>query len=121
MGKFVFNKNTGVMELVNSVDVSTNNEVRDDVSIGAVAPSIKKSNTDIEINEGIVQFREISDKTIYEICDKDTGKTLGYISGYALDMSFKTNELNSTAKIEQFLNGLKSLFRNLLMENLLNK
>lgn len=124
MGKYVFNPATGTMELVSSVDLPKKNEVNDDsekVSINDIISKEPLPVIDLGSDEDIVAFRAQRDLTKYEIIDKDTGIVLGYISGYALDFQFKTKELNSTAKVEQFLNGVKSLFRNMIVEKLLKK
>lgn len=124
MGKFVFNPATGTMEHVNSADLPKINVDRHDPESTSINEIVAKEPTpvlDLGSDEDTVTFRAQRDLTRYEIVDKDTGIVLGYISGYALDFQFRTKELNSTARIEQFLNGLKSLFRNMIVEKLLKK
>lgn len=123
MKKYIFNRVTGVMESVDPVDlhsVNQNSQVSSDSeNYKSIVQKREEKAQDIDPNEDIVQFRVKRDYTLLEITDKDTGKTLGYIGGYALDFDFNTKEVNSTAKIEQFLNGIKSLFRNVITEKLL--
>ncbi len=70
----------------------------------------------IPVSEGVVQFRERSDLTVFQILDEQSGAVLGYISGYALDINFNMKELRSTERVEQFLNGLQKMFREIILE-----
>lgn len=90
---------------------------RENASIGNV---IEKQQSNIEGDELLVSFREKSDYTIFQIIDKDTGAVLAYIGGYALDFSFNLKKLNSTSKVEQCLNGIKKLFREIIVDKILN-
>lgn len=67
-------------------------------------------------NEKVVQFKELSDYTVFQIIDEDTKRHLAYIGGYGLDISFNMHELNSVSKVEQCLEGLKKMFRNIILE-----
>lgn len=71
--------------------------------------------------EGIVQFREVSDLTSFQIFDEQTRKLMGVISGYGLSIKFNMQELTSTDKVEQFLNGITSMFRKMILDQSLNK
>lgn len=66
------------------------------------------------ITTGIMMFREKRDYDICQITDQ-RGHVLAYIGGYALGINFNMNELNSLAKIEQCLEGIKKLFRQKIM------
>ena len=75
----------------------------------------KVSKANINVNEGVIQFRQRSDLTIFQIVDEQTNTPLGYISGYALDISFNLNEIRTTERIEQFLEGVKKMFREIML------
>lgn len=68
------------------------------------------------INMGVMMFRERQDYDIMQIIDERTNQPLMYIGGYALQMNFNMERLNSTEKIEQCLNGLTKLFRKAIMD-----
>ena len=75
-----------------------------------------KVSSNIPVSEGIVQFREQSDLTIFQILDEQSGVPLGYISGYALDINFNMRELRSAERVEQFLDGIKKMFREAILD-----
>lgn len=115
---------TGTLEQVSNVSVQAESqethpsEETDKVSVGEVikreeAPSVNP-------NEGIVQFRELSDYTCCKIIDSDTGMELAAIGGYALDFWFNRKNLNSTKRVEQCLDGITKMFRRLIVEKVLN-
>lgn len=64
---------------------------------------------------GIMMFRDRQDYDICQITDERTGKVLGFIGGYALQINFNMVELNTMEKIEQCLQGLTKLFRHKIM------
>lgn len=66
--------------------------------------------------ESIVLFRSQTDYTICQIVDERTGRAFAYIGGYALNIKFNMQELNSVAKVEQCLEGIKKLFRSFIVE-----
>lgn len=123
MGKFKFNPVTGTFDNVSeesvSVPESAKNASSDEMkSVGDVIN--KTTSMSPNMDEPLVTFRERSDYTVMQILDKDTGNALAYIGGYALDFSFNLNKLNSTAKIEQCLEGIRKLFRQVIMDKILN-
>lgn len=123
MGKFKFNPATGTFDNVSeesvSVPESAKNASSDEMkSVGDVIN--KTTSMSPNMDEPLVTFRERSDYTVMQILDKDTGNALAYIGGYALDFSFNLNKLNSTAKIEQCLEGIRKLFRQVIMDKILN-
>ena len=63
-----------------------------------------------------MMFRERQDYDIMQIIDERTNQPLMYIGGYALQMNFNMERLNSMEKIEQCLNGLTKLFRKSIMD-----
>lgn len=123
MGKFRMNPLTGTLEKVSDVSIPANQdtqqlEEKDKVTVEDMVSKTETPN--VNLNEGIVQFRELSDITCCKIIDQDTGEELAAISGYALDFWFNKKKLNSTKRVEQCLDGITKLFRRLIIENVLN-
>ena len=116
---------TGTLEQVSDMVAPVLNtegqqaETEQRVSINDVVKQQESPNVDM--NENIVQFRELNDLTIYKIIDRDTGEELAEISGYALNFYFNTQKLSSTKRIEQCLDGITKLFRRLIVDKILNK
>ena len=75
----------------------------------------------IVTNENVIQFRESSDYTIFQVTDDRTRKPMMVIAGYGLEIKFNMAELRSTEKIEQLLGGLISMFRKMILEQALKK
>jgi len=65
-----------------------------------------------------VSFREIDDLTSFTVKTED-GKALFYISGYGLTVNFNRDMLNSVEDVEAMLDGIKDLFRKMVMKSLL--
>lgn len=65
-----------------------------------------------------VSFREIDDLTSFTVKTED-GKVLFYISGYGLTVNFNRDMLNSVEDVEAMLDGIKDLFRKMVMKSLL--
>lgn len=70
-------------------------------------------------DEPTESFRRLSDLSVFQIVDKDTGKVMGIISGYALQIKFNREAITSTADVEQCAEGVKKLFYNIIMDQLL--
>lgn len=68
-----------------------------------------------------VTFRLESDKDCWEIISPDVDEALVQITGYDLTCRFNTKYLKSIEDIEAACNGLHSLFRQLIMEQLLRQ
>lgn len=126
MGKtmFVFDKESGTLKptqydqdtpLWNECPVSHKCDDSEETSLDL---STQKPNIS---NENIIQFRESSDHTIFQVTDDRTRKTMMIIAGYGLEIKFNMAELRSTEKIEQLLGGLTSMFRKMILEQALNK
>lgn len=122
--KFIFDNATGTLKAVESnADKLTetpillpDNNDKEEVSLDL---STRKPN--VAINENVVQFRENSDYTIFQITDDRTRKPMMIIAGYGLEIKFNMVELRSTEKIEQLLGGLTSMFRKMILEQALKK
>lgn len=129
MGRMTFNPVTGTFEDSGSTvlpqpepqqkPVIQSNPSDKKVSLDEAAQKVSAPNVDM--NEGIVQFHELSDLKIYQIIDRDTGEVMAYISGYALDFSFNQQRLNSVKKIEKCLSGIEKLFRSIIMDKVIDK
>lgn len=65
-----------------------------------------------------VSFREIEDLTSFTVKTEDD-KVLFYISGYGLAVNFNRDMLNSVEDVEAMLDGIKDLFRKMVMKSLL--
>ena len=127
MGKFKFNPIKGVMELdlpgqriaeesVKSEGVS--NMPSDSMQSVELKP---EQTVNVAINEGIVQFREKSDYTIFQFVEPKTQSILGYIGGYALDFSFNLDKITSTERLEQLLEGIKGVYRKMISDQILRQ
>ena len=102
MGKFRMNPLTGTLEKVSDVESLPKQDVKaakedDKVSVEDIIKKTEMPN--VNPNEGVVQFRELSDITCCKIIDPDTGEELAAIAGYALDFWFNKKKLNSTKRV----------------------
>ena len=66
-----------------------------------------------------VVFKTLSDRMIYGVQIEDTNETIFEISGYDLQIKFNRDKLNNVADIENMLDGIKDLFRELVLKDLL--
>ena len=117
---FKFDEKTGVVvqEDGHTIDEQKPQEQQPQQSQNAGMSSVmpKRSTSNLrQVEEDIVQFRERSDLTIFQIVDEQTNTPLGYISGYALDFKFNLAEMKSTERVEQFLDGVKKMFREIIL------
>lgn len=67
-----------------------------------------------------VVFNTLSDRRIWGVQTEDTHETIMEISGYDLQIKFNRDKLKDIADIESLLDGLKDLFRRLIMQDLLS-
>lgn len=122
MTKFVFNKETGTLDVQSpqQADVVEKQDMEVPVSeesanIAEVPGQANVANDD----EAEIVFKQFSDLSIMRVDDQSTGKWLCYFSGYALDIKFNMDELkgaNATKKIEAALEGLNKLFRKIILD-----
>ena len=66
-----------------------------------------------------VVFKTLSDRMICGVQIEDTNETIFEISGYDLQIKFNRDKLNNVADIENMLDGIKDLFRELVLKDLL--
>ncbi len=72
-------------------------------------------------NEPIETFRRMTDLSVFPIVDKSTGKIMGIISGYGLQIKFNLEAITETADVEQCAEGLKKLFYGIIMDQILSE
>lgn len=68
-----------------------------------------------------VVFNTISDRTVYAVQTEETHETIFEISGYDLQIKFNRDKLRDIAEIESMLEGVKDLFRKIVMKDLLDQ
>lgn len=71
------------------------------------------------VDEPVVQFKTISDRIIREVINADTKQVLVHISGYDLQINFNMQYLKSVEDVEAACGGIAQLFRDIIMEKLL--
>jgi len=71
--------------------------------------------------EPTVIFRQESDRDLYEIRNPEINESLIKITGYDLQFWFNPKYLKTVEDIEAACNGVHNLFRELIMEQMLNK
>lgn len=72
-----------------------------------------------DVAEPEVKFRLISDRDVMNIESGDNGEKLIEISGYDLQINFNMQYLKSVEDITAACNGVADLFRETIMEKLL--
>lgn len=77
-----------------------------------------KTNTPLE-NEPEVVFNSQSDRRFFSVKSEDGKETMMEISGYDLDVRFNRNVIKTVQDVESLLNGIKDLFRKIIMEDLI--
>nr|UWG24497.1 MAG: hypothetical protein [Bacteriophage sp.] len=77
-----------------------------------------KTNTPLE-NEPEVVFNSQSDRRFFSVKSEDGKETIMEISGYDLDVRFNRNVIKTVQDVESLLDGIKDLFRKIIMEDLI--
>lgn len=72
-------------------------------------------------NEPEVVFNAMSDKRIFGVKSEEDGTMVFEISGYDLQIKFNRDKLQSVEEIEGVLEGIKDVFRKLILQDLLDK
>lgn len=72
-----------------------------------------------DVAEPEVKFKLISDRDVMNVENGDTGEKLIEISGYDLQINFNMQYLKSVEDITAACNGVADLFRETIMEKLL--
>ena len=71
------------------------------------------------VHEPTVEFKLLSDRSVYNVINPELNKTLVEISGYDLQINFNMEYLNSIQDVEAAIEGLGTLFRDIIMGKLL--
>lgn len=71
------------------------------------------------VHESIVEFKMLSDRTIYQVLSERNKEVMVEISGYDLQINFNLEYINSVQDIEAAAEGLTQLFREIITEQLL--
>lgn len=125
--KFVFDNATGTLRPeeqatpkqvmpVESIETKKNDDGVEEVSV-----NLKTPKPNVNMNEPIIQFRQNSDYTLFQVIEERSKKPMMIIGGYGLEIKFNMAELRSTERIEQLLNGLSTMFRKMILEQALSK
>ena len=77
-----------------------------------------KTNTPLE-NEPEVVFNSQSDRRFFSVKSEDGKETMMEISGYDLAVRFNRNAIKTVQDVESLLDGIKDLFRKIIMEDLI--
>lgn len=72
-------------------------------------------------NEPEVVFNAMSDKRIFGVKSEEDGMMVFEISGYDLQIKFNRDKLQNVEEIEGTLEGIKDVFRKLILQDLLDK
>lgn len=121
--KFRFNPIKGVMELdIPGQTIVEEAEAKRESSEALQSVGLQSDKQpNVASYEGVVQFRERSDYTIFQFIEPRTQSVLGYIGGYALDFSFNLEQIKSTERLEQLLEGIKGVFRKMIADQILRQ
>ena len=71
------------------------------------------------VDEPKAEFRTLSDRDAFTIENADNHEIPVEISGYDLQVNFNMEYLNSIQDVEAAVNGIGDLFRQIIMEKLL--
>ena len=118
--KFVFNNMSGTLEPEEQAFPTNDDKIVTSQPQENNVAEIKRNNH-VETDENVIQFRESSDYTVFQVVNEENRKPMMIIAGYALEIKFNMAELRSTEKIEQSLGGLTSMFRKMILEQALGK
>ena len=124
MTKYVFNKETGTLDVQSPKQEGVIEkkeleipQVREE-NVKNIVTKPEQANVE-NGEEAEMVFKQFSDLSIMRVDDQATGKWLCYFSGYALDIKFNMEELkgaNASKKIEAALEGLNKLFRKIILD-----
>lgn len=115
-GTFKAESNVSLTQKVSASPVGTPQDGTEEVKM-----DLTTHKPNVNLNEPIIQFRQNTDYTIFQVTEERTKKAMMEIGGYALEIKFNIAELRSTERIEQLLNGLTSMFRKIILEQALKK
>jgi len=74
-----------------------------------------------EAKETTVHFQEMSDLSIIGVVHPKTQESMAEITGYNLDVKFNMALINTPEDIDNVAQGLADAFKEMLLDNLINK
>lgn len=124
--KFIFDNATGTLKPKDSVVTikqAEESQPKSSMSEGTqiVGLDLRTHKPNVNLDEPIVQFRQNTDYTVFQVIEERSKKPMMIIGGYGLEIKFNIAELRSTERIEQLLGGLTTMFRKLILEQALSK
>lgn len=124
--KFIFDNATGTLKPESSVVTSKQVEESQPKSSmpeesQIVGLDLRTHKPNVNLDEPIIQFRQNTDYTVFQVIEERSKKPMMIIGGYGLEIKFNIAELRSTERIEQLLGGLTTMFRKLILEQALSK
>ena len=124
--KFIFDNATGTLKPEDSVVTikqAEESQPKSSMSEGTqiVGLDLRTHKPNVNLDEPIVQFRQNTDYTVFQVIEERSKKPMMIIGGYGLEIKFNIAELRSTERIEQLLGGLTTMFRKLILEQALSK
>jgi hypothetical protein len=66
-----------------------------------------------------VVFNTLSDLRVFGVKDEDTGESIFEMVGYGLQVKFNRDKLKSVEDVENLLDGIKDLFRQMIVGDLI--
>lgn len=128
MTKFKFNPKTGTMERQEQQEPkATPSSQSKEQQVASLIKTFQEQKAKEPPKPGILDdkeepikaFKAFSQLDTFQILDQRNENIMAVISGYDLDINFNLTLLDSTEKVEQLVNGIAALFRQILMEKLL--
>lgn len=127
--KFVFDETTGTMKPES--DAESRKQAKTNLPPKSLVEAHKKTEEvsvdlstekpNVDMNEPQVMFRQNSDYTVFQVTDERTGKPMMIIAGYGLEMKFNMAELRTTAKVDSLVEALGRLFREMIIQQAVEK
>ncbi len=71
------------------------------------------------VPEQTVTFKMLSDRSIMEVRSEAANVSVAEISGYGLQVKFNMQYINSVDDIENLLEGMKTLFRKMILQQIM--
>lgn len=121
--KYIFDKESGTLKPapIQEKSIQTVPAPKADDKGEEVKMDLTSQKPNVKLNERTISFNEMSDLTIFQVTEERTKKLMMTISGYGLEIKFNIAELRSMERIEQLLNGLNTMFRQIVLEQALGK
>lgn len=124
--KFVFDNKTGTLKPEANIASSKQAEEPQLKSSVPEEPQmvgldLRTHKPNVNLDEPVIQFRQNTDYTVFQVIEERSKKSMMIIGGYGLEIKFNIAELRSTERIEQLLGGLTTMFRKMILEQALSK